>query len=64
MEMGKLNQLSNLMFAFIVSLQSYILFCALMSRYSAEEIEEKVNTFRMMLQEKEEPSSNASERPA
>lgn len=37
---------------------------ALMSRYSAEEIEEKVNTFRLMLQEKEEPSSNASERPA
>lgn len=41
-----------------------ILFYALMSRYSAEEIEEKVNTFRLMLQEKEEPSSNASERPA
>lgn len=35
-----------------------------MPRYSAEEIEEKVNTFRLMLQEKEEPSSNASERPA
>lgn len=35
-----------------------------MTRYSAEEIEEKVNTFRMMLQEKEEPTSNAGERPA
>lgn len=35
-----------------------------MIRYSVEEIEEKVNTFRLMLQEKEEPTSNAGERPA
>ncbi|KAM6914443.1 uncharacterized protein PEZ65_014826 isoform 2-T2 [Lycodopsis pacificus] len=31
--------------------------------YSAEEIEEKVNTFRMMLQEKEEPAPVTSDRP-
>lgn len=32
--------------------------------YSVEEIEEKVNSFRMMLQEKEEPPPAATERPA
>lgn len=32
-------------------------------RYSAEEIEEKVNSFRMMLQEKEEPSPAAAQKP-
>uniref|UniRef100_A0A3B4FPF0 CWF21 domain-containing protein n=1 Tax=Pundamilia nyererei TaxID=303518 RepID=A0A3B4FPF0_9CICH len=31
--------------------------------YSAEEIEEKVNSFRMMLQEKEEPAPASTERP-
>lgn len=34
-----------------------------MVRYSAEEIEEKVNSFRMMLQEKEEPAPATTERP-
>jgi hypothetical protein len=33
-------------------------------RYSAEEIEEKVNSFRMMLQEKQEPPSAPTERPS
>uniref|UniRef100_A0A3B4WJ88 CWF21 domain-containing protein n=1 Tax=Seriola lalandi dorsalis TaxID=1841481 RepID=A0A3B4WJ88_SERLL len=31
--------------------------------YSAEEIEEKVNSFRMMLQEKQEPAPATTERP-
>lgn len=35
----------------------------LLFRYTAEEIEEKVNSFRMMLQEKEEPVVNTNERP-
>lgn len=34
-----------------------------MVRYSAEEIEEKVNSFRMMLQEKEEPTPVTTEKP-
>uniref|UniRef100_A0A3Q1ENS5 Serine/arginine repetitive matrix 2 n=1 Tax=Acanthochromis polyacanthus TaxID=80966 RepID=A0A3Q1ENS5_9TELE len=33
------------------------------SQYSAEEIEEKVNSFRMMLQEKQEPTQASTERP-
>lgn len=33
-------------------------------RYSAEEIEEKVNTFRLMLQEREEPAPPPTEKPA
>lgn len=32
-------------------------------RYSAEEIDEKVNSFRMMLQEKQEPAPASAERP-
>lgn len=35
----------------------------LVVRYSAEEIEEKVNSFRMMLQEKQEPAPTSNERP-
>lgn len=35
----------------------------LLLRYTAEEIEEKVNSFRMMLQEKQEPVVNTNERP-
>lgn len=35
----------------------------LLFRYTAEEIEEKVNSFRMMLQEKQEPVVNTNERP-
>lgn len=34
-----------------------------MVRYSAEEIEEKVHSFRMMLQEKQEPAPATTERP-
>lgn len=33
------------------------------ARYSAEEIEEKVNSFRMMLQEKQEPAPATTDRP-
>lgn len=32
-------------------------------RYSAEEIEEKVSSFRLMLQEKQEPPPAATEKP-
>lgn len=32
-------------------------------RYSAEEIEEKVSSFRMMLQEKQDPPPPAAEKP-
>lgn len=35
----------------------------LCDRYSAEEIEEKVNTFRLMLQERQEPAPPPAERP-
>lgn len=34
-----------------------------MHRYSAEEIEEKVNSFRMMLQEKQEPPAVTGQKP-
>lgn len=40
-----------------------IFFSPLLFRYTAEEIEEKVNSFRMMLQEKQEPVVNTNERP-
>lgn len=38
-------------------------FSAWIFRYSAEEIEEKVNSFRMMLKEKQEPAASTNERP-
>lgn len=37
--------------------------CTLPLSYSAEEIEEKVNSFRMMLQEQLEPAPTPTERP-
>lgn len=37
-------------------------FSAWIFRYSVEEIEEKVNTFRMMLQEKQEPAPGTNEK--
>lgn len=40
-----------------------ILSLLVLFRYTAEEIEEKVNSFRMMLQEKQEPVVNTNERP-
>lgn len=36
--------------------------CFLFVRYSAEEIEEKVSSFRLMLQEKQEPPPSAAEK--
>lgn len=47
----------------VVAFLLIIPFLALMFRYSAEEIEEKVNSFRMMLQEKQEPAVNTNEKP-
>lgn len=47
----------------VVAFLLLIPFLALMFRYSAEEIEEKVNSFRMMLQEKQEPAVNTNEKP-
>lgn len=37
--------------------------CIASLRYSAEEIEEKVNSFRLMLQEQLEPAPAPTERP-
>lgn len=57
--------LSNikLQIVMVVAFLLMISFLALMFRYSAEEIEEKVNSFRMMLQEKQEPAVNTNEKP-
>lgn len=40
----------------------YVFFSLWVCRYSAEEIEEKVNSFRMMLQEKQEPAPTSAEK--
>lgn len=47
----------------VVAFLLMIPFLARTFRYSAEEIEEKVNSFRMMLQEKQEPAVNTNEKP-